>query len=117
MRRRMLSMSQERLAEQLGLTFQQVQKYEKGTNRISASRLQQISLILDVPVSFFFEDASEPSGQAIAKAETPSPTPVADFLATADGQALLQAYMRISDKTIRRSIVRLVEAVTEANGL
>src|SRR2546429_9554774 len=63
MRRMMLSMSQEKLGDALGLTFQQVQKYEKGTNRIGASRLQQISLILQVPVSFFFEGAPSPPGR------------------------------------------------------
>jgi transcriptional regulator with XRE-family HTH domain len=57
MRRMMISMSQEKLGEKLGITFQQIQKYEKGTNRIGASRLQQISQILQVPVSFFFEGA------------------------------------------------------------
>jgi transcriptional regulator with XRE-family HTH domain len=110
-------MSQERLAEQLGLTFQQVQKYEKGVNRISAGRLQQLSHILDVPVSYFFENASEAAGQALATGETPSSTHVADFLATADGQTLLGAFMRISDRAVRRSIVRLVEAVTDGNRL
>jgi len=109
----MLGMSQERLAVQLGLTFQQVQKYEKGANRISAGRLQQLSHILDVPVSFFFESVSEGASQAPEQAEAPSPIHAADFLATADGQALVKAFMRISDKTIRRSIVHLVEAVTE----
>ena len=109
----MLGVSQEWLADQLGLTFQQVQKYEKGTNRISAGRLQQLSLILDVPISFFFENVPEPTGEASEKAGTPSPNPIVDFLATADGQALLRAFMRIRDKEIRRSIVRLVEAATE----
>ena len=64
MRRMMVGMSQEKLGDALGLTFQQVQKYEKGTNRIGASRLQQISIILQVPVSFFFEGAPAPPGTA-----------------------------------------------------
>src|SRR5689334_24932620 len=83
MRRMMLAMSQEKLGDALGLTFQQVQKYEKGTNRIGASRLQQISSILQVPVSFFFEGASqlEGSGQSEAN-DAPSPAYVSDFLAT-----------------------------------
>jgi len=115
MRRRMLGMSQERLARQLGLTFQQVQKYEKGINRISAGRLQQLSEILDVPVSFFFENASELAEQPAERMEASPPTHVADILATPDGEALLKAFMRIEDKAIRRSIVRFVEAVTEAN--
>src|ERR1700730_13493079 len=87
MRRMMLSMSQEKLGDALGLTFQQVQKYEKGTNRIGASRLQQISLILQVPVSFFFEGApSVPSATRLEGfTEAPSPAYVSDFLATSDG--------------------------------
>src|ERR1043166_4006239 len=83
MRRMLISMSQEKLGAALGLTFQQVQKYEKGTNRIGASRLQQISNILQVPVAFFFEGAPEvPGGRAPGFKEAPSATYVADFLAT-----------------------------------
>src|SRR5215475_2841161 len=87
MRRMMLSMSQEKLGGALGLTFQQVQKYEKGTNRIGASGLQQISHILQVPVAFFFEGAPTLHGQPDGPAATgaPSPTYVSDFLATSDG--------------------------------
>ncbi len=114
MRRLMLGMSQEKLAGQLGLTFQQVQKYEKGTNRISASRLQHVCHILDVPVSFFFEQAPGPSGHSKGLAEAPSPAYVNDFLASSDGLALLKAFMRIDDSTLRRSIVRLVEGITQA---
>src|SRR5690349_22462530 len=87
MRRMMLSMSQEKLGDALGLTFQQVQKYEKGTNRIGASRLQQISTILQVPVAFFFEGVPEvATGRAQSK-DAPSPSYVSDFLATSDGLA------------------------------
>src|ERR1700760_119105 len=89
MRRMMLSMSQEKLGDALGLTFQQVQKYEKGTNRIGASRLQQISQILQVPVSFFFEGAPTVSAPGNPRqdgmGEAPSPAYVSDFLATSDG--------------------------------
>src|SRR6266481_1140616 len=89
MRRMMLSMSQEKLGDALGLTFQQVQKYEKGTNRIGASRLQQISHILQVPVAFFFEGAPAVPGARIdGSGEAPSPTYVSDFLATSDGLSL-----------------------------
>src|SRR6266403_3706757 len=82
MRRMMLEMSQEKLGDALGLTFQQVQKYEKGTNRIGASRLQQISLILQVPVAFFFEGAPDMSGNTPQGGgpDAPSPTYVSDFL-------------------------------------
>lgn len=110
MRRMMLSMSQEKLGDALGLTFQQVQKYEKGANRIGASRLQQIAQILQVPVSFFFEGAPNSglqSGEGLA--EAPSPTYVSDFLATSDGLALTKAFMRIKDPKLRRRIVDLVE--------
>src|SRR3954466_6269775 len=73
MRRMMLGMSQEKLGDSLGLTFQQVQKYEKGTNRIGASRLQQISIILQVPVGFLFEGAPSPPGKSVGLEEAPSP--------------------------------------------
>jgi transcriptional regulator with XRE-family HTH domain len=113
MRRMMLSMSQEKLGDALDLTFQQVQKYEKGTNRIGASRLQQISQILQVPVAFFFEGA--PAAQTIGRhegmSEAPSPAYVSDFLATSDGLALTKAFMRIDDSKLRRRIVDLVEQI------
>ena len=111
MRRMMLGMSQEKLGDSLGLTFQQVQKYEKGTNRIGASRLQQISNILQVPVSFFFEGAPDGGGAASGFGEAPSPTYVSDFLATSDGLALTRAFMRIDDAKLRRKIVDLVQQI------
>ena len=113
MRRMMLAMSQEKLGDALGLTFQQVQKYEKGTNRIGASRLQQISHILQVPVSFFFDGAPIIAGMPRAEgvSEAPSPAYVSDFLATSDGLALTKAFMRIDDSKLRRRIVDLVEQI------
>src|SRR5262249_31471568 len=86
MRRMMLGMSQEKLGDALTLTFQQVQKYEKGTNRIGASRLQQISHILQVPVAFFFEGAPHLTDGSVMESleAAPSPTYVSDFLATSD---------------------------------
>ena len=110
MRRMMLSMSQEKLGGALGLTFQQVQKYEKGTNRIGASRLQQISHILQVPVAFFFEGApAAPHSEGMS--EAPSPSYVSDFLATSDGLALTKAFMEIKEPKLRRRIVDLVEEI------
>ena len=117
MRRVMLGMSQEKLGGALGLTFQQVQKYEKGTNRIGASRLQQISRTLDVPPAFFFEGA--PSLEAIANpepgqmgvAEDSNAPYVADFLATAEGLHLNMAFARIHDPKIRKRIVDLVSSL------
>ena len=113
MRRMMLGMSQEKLGDALDLTFQQVQKYEKGTNRIGASRLQQISHILQVPVSFFFEGAPSIPGQSHGMGEAPSPAYVSDFLATSDGLALTKAFMRIESGKLRRRIVDLVEQIAE----
>jgi transcriptional regulator with XRE-family HTH domain len=113
MRRMMLGLSQEKLGDALGLTFQQVQKYEKGTNRIGASRLQQISHTLQVPVSFFFEGAppgvSGPPAGALS--EAPSPAYVSDFLATSDGLSLTKSFMRIKNSKLRRRIVDLVEQI------
>jgi transcriptional regulator with XRE-family HTH domain len=111
MRRMMLSMSQEKLGDALGLTFQQVQKYEKGTNRIGASRLQQISNILQVPVSFFFEGLPNENQPEGGFSEAPSPAFVSDFLATSDGLALTRSFMRIKDAKLRRKIVDLVEQI------
>jgi transcriptional regulator with XRE-family HTH domain len=108
----MLGMSQEKLGDSLDLTFQQVQKYEKGANRIGASRLQQISNILQVPVAFFFEGAPQTPGQpASGFGEAPSPAYVSDFLATSDGLALTKAFMGIKDAKLRRKIVDLVEQI------
>jgi transcriptional regulator with XRE-family HTH domain len=117
MRRMMLGMSQEKLGDALGLTFQQVQKYEKGTNRIGASRLQQISHILQVPVSFFFDGAPAVAGmpRPAGTSETPSPAYVSDFLATSDGLALTKAFMRIDDTKLRRRIVDLVEQIVSGS--
>ncbi len=116
MRRIMLGMSQEKLGEALGLTFQQIQKYEKGTNRVGASRIQQISEILQVPVSFLFEGG--PSGIAHPDnfGEEASPTYISDFLATSEGLALTRAFTRINDAKLRRSIVDMVEQIAAREG-
>jgi transcriptional regulator with XRE-family HTH domain len=111
MRRLMLGMSQEKLGDKLGITFQQVQKYEKGTNRVSASRLQAMSDILQVPVPFFFEGAPQTAGRVRKGAEAPSPAYVSDFLANSDGLKLVKAFTQIGDATLRRSVVRLVEEI------
>lgn len=116
MRRMMMGMSQEKLGDAIGLTFQQVQKYEKGTNRIGASRLQQISQSLQVPVAFFFEGAPLPVGASEVNGHAPSPSYVSDFLATSDGLALTKAFMEIKDNRLRRRIVDLVEGIAGQNG-
>ena len=115
MRRMMLAMSQEKLGEALGLTFQQIQKYEKGTNRIGASRLQQISQILQVPVSFFFEGAPNVNARSHGAQDAPSPAYVSDFLATSEGLALTKAFTGIRSPRLRRRIVDLVEEIAGVN--
>jgi transcriptional regulator with XRE-family HTH domain len=112
MRRNMLGMSQERLGENLGITFQQIQKYEKGTNRVGASRLQAIASILDVPVSFFFADApgSESSGLT-GMSEGKAANFVVDFVNSSEGLQLNRAFARITDTRIRRRIIDLVKAL------
>jgi transcriptional regulator with XRE-family HTH domain len=112
MRRMMLDMSQTKLGDALGIAFQQVQKYENGTNRVSASRLQHISHILRVPVSFFFEEVPPVPGQHKSNgAAPPSPAYMTDFLATSEGLALTKAFMRIKGPELRRRIVKLVEEI------
>jgi len=105
MRRLMLAMSQEKLGDALGLTFQQVQKYEKGANRIGASRLEQISHILQVPVAFFFEGAL--IGRALSMAQ------IDDFVSDSDGLRLMRAFMRIDDAALRHRIVMLVQEIAD----
>ena len=111
MRRIMLGMSQEKLGDALGLTFQQIQKYEKGTNRVGASRIKQISEILQVPVSFLFEGGPAGTAGADGFGEEASPSYISDFLATSEGLALTRAFTRITDAKLRRSIVDLVEQI------
>ena len=112
LRRNMLGLSQEKLGENLGITFQQIQKYEKGTNRVGASRLQAISAILNVPVSFFFEDApgSNPVGPE-GFAEDNEATYVVDFLNSNEGVQLTRAFTKISDPKVRRKIIDLVKSL------
>lgn len=122
LRRMLLGMSQERLGERLGLTFQQVQKYEKGVNRVGASRLFDLAQVLGVPVQFFYDDAPpgmhEMAGQAshLAHAgpgmsERTSESYIVEFLSTREGLELNRAFNRITDSRVRRSIVELVRNV------
>ncbi len=113
MRRVLIGMSQERLGGALGLTFQQVQKYEKGTNRIGASRLQQIAGVLSVPPAFFFEDmpATDTRGEAGFAEEGAGF--VVDFLSTSEGLLLNKAFVRIKEARIRKKIIDLVTALAE----
>lgn len=115
LRRMELGMSQERLGERLGLTFQQVQKYEKGTNRIGASRLYDLAQVLGVAIAYFYEGAQvEPqmlSGGAGGFAErTPEPY-MATFLASREGVELNRAFQRITDPRVRRTIIELCRSI------
>lgn len=112
----MIGMSQERLAVQLGVTFQQVQKYEKGTNRVGASRLQAIATTLAVPISFFFQQ--EQGSVTLDGVEGPSDErALSNFLATREGVMLNQAFLKISDTKVRRSVVALTKALASSEGL
>lgn len=110
-RRIALGISQEQLGSQLGLTFQQVQKYEKGQNRISAGRLYKIGMILAVPVEFFFEGIAARNGAPAHRAGAPGDVDVQAFLASPEGIALTVGFMKISDAATRRRIVDLVNTI------
>ncbi|HYD89644.1 MAG TPA: helix-turn-helix domain-containing protein [Vitreimonas sp.] len=107
-RRLEIGMSQERLAELLGVTFQQVQKYEKGVNRIAASRLHDIAGALDMPVARFFEGLGGAAGGAEGRQEL-----VEDVLATPEGAQLMQLFASIKNLKIRRRVIELVKALAE----
>lgn len=112
MRRNMLGMSQEKLGESLGVTFQQIQKYEKGTNRVGASRLQAIASTLEAPAAFFFENAPvENSGPSGGFAEDASADPLMDFYSSQEGIQLNRAFVKIDDPKVRRRILDLVKSL------
>ena len=116
MRRLMLGLSQEKLGEFIGITFQQVQKYEKGTNRIGAGRLYHLSQVLDVPVHFFFEDAPdlEHAKPAPGMEESVAPYEYSGFLSTSEGLELTRAFLKIKDDNVRKRIVDMVRAFAGA---
>ncbi len=115
MRRMLIGMSQEKLGERLGLTFQQIQKYEKGANRISASRLFQMAQILGVPVQFFFEDLpQQATEEEEGFGETREQTAIMDFLGSSEGLQLNRYFAQIKDARIRRSIIDLVRSLTQS---
>jgi transcriptional regulator with XRE-family HTH domain len=111
MRRLMLAMSQEKLGDALGLSFQQIQKYERGANRIGASRLQQISHILQVPLEFFFEGAPNASAPHSSNESAFSTAQFDDFVSDIDGLRLIRGFMRIDNAALRRRIVMLVQEI------
>src|SRR6185295_5589347 len=101
----LIGMSQERLGDLLGLTFQQVQKYEKGVNRIGAGRLFEIAGILGVPIGFFYEDAEGALTSAPGFAEDDDSGSVMEFISSGEGLQLTLAFMRIKDSKVRRRIL------------
>ena len=124
MRRTLLGMSQERLGDSIGLTFQQVQKYERGANRVGASRLFDLARVLDVPISYFFEDMPDsvagPLGQAARRvhglAETQEPAFGDDSLNRRETLELVRAYYRISDPAVRKRVFDLIKSMGPAEG-
>jgi transcriptional regulator with XRE-family HTH domain len=112
LRRMLVGMSQERLGEHLGLTFQQVQKYEKGVNRIGAGRLYQVAQILGVPINYFYEGVIEQSAESIRNGDSSTP-PVMEFLSSGEGLQLTLAFMRIKDSKVRKRVVDLVKSLAE----
>lgn len=112
LRRMLVGLSQEKLGESMGLTFQQIQKYEKGVNRIGASRLFSLSEILEVPVQFFFEgmpDAATGSNPGATDGDTESF--LYEFLNTREGLELNRAFIKVSDPDQRRAVIELVRAL------
>jgi len=120
LRRMLVGMSQEKLGDRMGLTFQQIQKYEKGANRIGASRLYHLSRILDVPVQFFFEDASRHDQDQSLQgfAEEGDGGYLIEFVNSREGLELNRYFVRIADPKIRRRIIDLVRSLSglEADG-
>jgi transcriptional regulator with XRE-family HTH domain len=113
-RRMLLGMSQEKLGERLGLTFQQVQKYEKGINRVGASRLYDLSQVLGVPIQFFYDEApGQPSDSAglANNGDRPSESTITEFLNTREGLELNKAFVRIHDPKVRRAVVELARSL------
>ncbi len=115
MRRQILKMSQEKLGDQLGVTFQQVQKYERGANRVGASRLWRLSQVLDVPIAFFFEGLTNEieAGEFADGDQMPI---VYDFINSSDGVALAKAVSQIKSKAVRRQILELARSLAKEEG-
>jgi len=118
MRRRLIGMSQEKLAEQIGVAFQQVQKYEKGTNRIGASRLMKIAEVLGVSPAYFFqqEDAGE-GGEGEGQETYAASKALSEFLSTKEGLALNRAFSKITDMDVRLRFVQLVKSIADGDQL
>ena len=113
-RRQVLKMSQEKLGDRLGVTFQQVQKYERGANRVGASRLWKMSRVLDVPISFFFDGLEGADTDAPGDFAEGDQTPIVyDFIRSSDGVALATAVSKIKNKAVRRQILELARSLAK----
>ena len=110
LRRQLMKMSQEKLGDELGVTFQQVQKYERGANRVGASRLYRLSRVLEVPVQFFFEGLGDKT-TVTGLAENDQTPIVYDFIQSSDGVSLADSFSRIKDSRVRRRILELVRTL------
>lgn len=128
LRRTLLGMSQERLGEALGLTFQQVQKYERGVNRVGASRLFDISRVLDIPISYFFDDMPEgmsegpvsgPRGRTTGFSDAPGPfgAGIDDNMSKRETLELVRAYYRITDPSMRKRMYDLIRSLAPTEGM
>ncbi|HWY15487.1 MAG TPA: helix-turn-helix domain-containing protein [Rhizomicrobium sp.] len=113
LRRMLVGMSQEKLGEMLGLTFQQVQKYEKGVNRIGAGRLYRVGQILGVPVSYFYEDVMEQGPETSPVANDRATPSAVEFLSSSEGMQLTLAFMRIREPKVRRRVIDLVKSLAD----
>ena len=115
MRRKTMKMSQEQLGDQLGITFQQVQKYERGTNRVGASRLWKISQVLQVPIQYFYDGLKDGISDDFSD-NTQSPI-IYEFINSSDGIALATAVSQIKNRAVRRQILELARSLAEQEGL
>ena len=115
MRRAMMGLSQSTLAEALGLTFQQVQKYERGANRVSASKLYEIAAALRAPVAYFFDGLADPTGDELDGASAPASeeSTVHSFLMTAEGLELAKLFPNIAPGQVRRRLLELVRSLAD----
>ncbi len=116
LRRMLIGMSQERLGELLGLTFQQVQKYEKGINRIGAGRLFDVARILGVPIDYFYESVANQLTGRSGFSENEASPPVMEFVSSGEGLQLSLAFMRIKDAKVRKRVLDLVKSLAEEKG-
>lgn len=112
MRRQLMNMTQEKLGESLGVTFQQVQKYERGTNRVGASRLWNIARVLDVPVSFFYDGLDNDFEYSQAAENDQAPI-VYEFINSSDGVAFAKAVSKIKNKSVRRQLLELARSLAD----